>query len=395
MMKWMVFAWTAAAALAASAAPVLTDFESDAMAARVLGRGVPGSEYSLEWSKALSGTNLHWYKLDSMQADPVGTFGLKDTRSEHNRGRTGFYRVREEVSYLVVDMSQGALASHWPVTNLTAVPAGGWTDEYKTGKLVLRRIPAGSFTMGSPEGELGSLGETQHLVHLTEDFYVGVFEVTQRQWELATGYRPSFFKNGEFYKTRPVEQVSWADICGSEAGAAWPADGPHEVDPGSFLYALRRQTGLNFDLPTEAQWEYACRAGTTNALNSGKDLTSIKDCPNMDEVGRYGYNRGTDNTETCDTSGGTAAVGSYKPNAWGLHDMHGNVSEWCLDWPAEYGEEAEMDPPGASEGTQRTLRGGCWNYGALRCRSAARNSAIPSGASSPKTTGLRLVCPVQ
>ena len=355
----------------------------------VQGTGVPMSEYRLEWTKALAGTDLKWYGVGSAKAGQDGTFSAED--ETHRKG--GFFRVAEEVEYLVVDMGQGALASHWPVTNLTAVPEGGWTDEYKTDKLVLRRVPAGVFMMGSPEGEQGRFGnETQHAAGVSKDFYVGIFEVTQRQWELATGYKPSFFRNEDCWKTRPVERVSYGDIRGDGAGAAWPADGQHAVDPGSFLYAMRRLTGLDFDLPTEAQWEYACRAGTTNALNSGRELTSVTDCPNMAEVGRYGYNRGADNSETCDTAGGTAAVGSYEPNAWGLYDMHGNVAEWCLDWLGDYAGD-EMDPQGPWEGALRVVRGGCWNYGARRCRSGARDNAAPSEVA--KTVGLRLVCPAE
>jgi formylglycine-generating enzyme required for sulfatase activity len=390
-MKNVLKAMVLAAAVLGAAAQgevVLTGIEFGAWTT-VQGTGVPMSDYKLEWTKALLGTDLKWYDVGSAKAELDGTFSVED--DTHRKG--GFFRVAEDVEYLVVDMSLGALASHWPVTTLTAAPEGGWTDEYKTDKLVLRRVPAGVFMMGSPEGELGRrANETQHAAGLSEDFYVGLFEVTQRQWELATGYRPSFFTNDACYKTRPVERVSYEDIRGKGAGAAWPQDGQHAVEMGSFLYAMRRLTGLDFDLPTEAQWEYACRAGTTNALNSGKDLTTATNCPNMDEVGRYEYNRGTDNTKTCDTTGGTAAVGSYKPNAWGLYDMHGNVAEWCLDWFGEYGGD-EMDPQGASEGGYRVLRGGGWNYSARLCRSGSRGTAVPSDA--PNNVGLRLVCPVE
>ncbi|MFZ4397806.1 MAG: sigma-70 family RNA polymerase sigma factor, partial [Kiritimatiellia bacterium] len=119
--------------------------------------------------------------------------------------------------YLVLDLSGGPSVSNYPVGYLSAVPPGGWSDEYKTTKLVLRKIPAGSFTMGSPTNELGryELGrsdhETQHTVTITKAFYMGVFEVTQRQWELVMGNRPSFFTNSSYYLTRPVEQVSYYD----------------------------------------------------------------------------------------------------------------------------------------------------------------------------------------
>ncbi len=115
--------------------------------------------------------------------------------------------------YRVVDLSGGTGASSYPVTYLTAVPSGGWTDTYKTTRLVLRRIPAGTFIMGSPSSELGRDSyEIQHTVTLTKDFYIGVFEVTQRQWELVMGNKPSYFNNTSYYSTRPVEEISYYEI---------------------------------------------------------------------------------------------------------------------------------------------------------------------------------------
>jgi hypothetical protein len=122
--------------------------------------------------------------------------------------------------YLVIDLAGGADATNYPVSTLAGVPAGGWTEEHRTTKLVLRRIPAGTFTMGSPTGELGrSTDETQHQVTLTQDFYIGVFEVTQEQWYRVMGDWPSYFNNTAYRASRPVERVSYNDIRGSSAGA--------------------------------------------------------------------------------------------------------------------------------------------------------------------------------
>lgn len=294
-----------------------------------------------------------------------------------------------EVVYLVIDLSSGASSSSYPVSTLDALP-DPIPDEYKSSKLVLRRIPAGHFTMGSPTNEVGRYpdsDETQHSVTLTEDFYIGVFEVTQRQWELVMGNRPSDFNNTTYYKTRPVEQVSYSDVRGASAGAGWPAN--NAVDATSFVGKLRARTGFTFDLPTESQWEYACRAGTTTALNSGKNLASWGSDANMNEVGRYWHNGGKGYSSNSDASVGTAKVGSYLPNQWGLYDMHGNVAEWCLDWYGTY-PGAVSDPAGPTSGPVRVTRGGYWDSSAWLGRSAFRSRCQPSPRA--RYMGLRLSC---
>ena len=293
--------------------------------------------------------------------------------------------------WLVVDMSAGPEAVSWPVDWLDAEPEGGFnTALYKTDKLVLRRIAPGTFTMGSPASELGRWDdEDRHEVTLTKPFFLGLFEVTQRQWELALGTRPSYFTNDSCYATRPVEPVSYEDIRGRAAGERWPAD--NGVDDGSFLAVVRAKTGLSFDLPTDAQWEWACRAGTTAMLNSGKDLTGTATCPNLDELGRYWGNGGQNGTPSCGTSAGTAEVGSFLPNAWGLYDMHGNVCEWCLDWYVpSLGTGAVTDPSGPASGSTRVLHGGGWVHSARFCRSAARHYRDP--AEIFNGYGFRLAC---
>ena len=306
---------------------------------------------------------------------------------------TDDYVAPSKDTYLIIDLSAGSEAASYPVSTLAAAPAGGWTDEYKTTKLVLRKIPAGSFTIGSPEDELGHAdNETQHQVTLTKDFYVGVFEVTQKQWELVTGNWPSYFSNVSYCDSRPVEKVSYDDIRGSGVGSGWPANSA--VDADSFLGRLRAKTSLTFDLPTEAEWEYACRAGTTTALNSGENLTDKLNCLNMAKVGRYWYNGGSGYSSDGDTSVGSAKVGSYLPNRWGLYDMHGNVWEWCLDWKQdELGSSALTDPRGAAGGAAgesfRVIRGGCWFLNASSCRSAYRAGRLQSLEDS--NLGFRLV----
>ncbi len=290
-----------------------------------------------------------------------------------------YLRKHSAELYMVVDVSSGTNATSYPVTYLNQVPEGGWTDEYKTTKIVLRFIESGTFMMGSPEDELGrSDNEDSHQVTISRPFYIGVFEVTQKQWELVMGSNPSYHRGN----ARPVDDVSYNDIRGSSNGAKWPASS--DVDTTSFMGKLRAKTGLStFDLPTEAQWEYACRAGTTTALNSGKNLTAEYECPNMAEVGCYYHNN----------SGGHSVVGKYKPNARGLYDMHGNVWEWCLDWSlSNLGKTAITDPVGATSGSSRLIRGGGWYNDAQYCRSATRSIEYSSSGYSDYGLGFRLSC---
>lgn len=303
-----------------------------------------------------------------------------------------------DAPYLVVNLSGGPDAAEYPVSRLDEPPSDGWTDIHKGNLLVLRRIAPGSFMMGSPLNELGRpasrLGlreEPLHDVTLTQSFYMGVFEVTQRQWRLVTGMDPAYFK-GDF---RPVEYVSYSMIRGKNKGALWPESAT--VDADSFLGKLRHKTGIRFDLPTEAQWEYACRAGSVTALNSGENLTATAaPCPNMVKVGRYRHNRGDGQGEGFSEH---TTVGSYEPNAWGLYDMHGNVQEWCLDWWRwdEIDRTAVTDPKGVPSETltglvpQRITRGGCYYYDAPACRSASRNS-YPSFYTYT-VTGFRISAP--
>ena len=268
-----------------------------------------------------------------------------------------------------------------PVTNSgTVVESVVWTgvttnDVYRTTKLVLRRIRAGSFGMGAS----ASLSTT-----LTKDFYAGVFEVTQRQWELIMGTKPSWFNNASYYTTRPVEQVPYDAIRGATNGTPtinWPATGS-SVHPTNFLGRLRATTGIaDFDLPTEAQWEYLCRARTTTVFNDGNTdakITGSEENNNgntnkyLNALGRYKFDGGETVQTGNPANSGTAVVGSYLPNAWGLYDTHGNVREWCLDW---YGIQAGVsDPSGVSSGSQRVSRGGSWGRAASQSAAADRNA---------------------
>lgn len=206
-------------------------------------------------------------------------------------------------------------------------------------------IPSGTFLMGSPTNEYERDDtEVQHEVALSRGYYMGVTEVTQGQWKAVMGNNPSSFK--DCGHDCPVEYVSWDDVQ-------------------AFIRRLNQKEGTNrYRLPTEAEWEYACRAGTDTFFYTGGCLTTSE--ANYD--GKYplfGCEKG-------DSRRSTVKVGSFSPNAWGLHDMHGNVWEWCEDWYGDYPSGAVTDPKGPSSGSIRVSRGGSCYSNAEYCRSAYR-----------------------
>jgi len=212
----------------------------------------------------------------------------------------------------------------------------GWAREivHEATGIELVFAPAGKFMMGSPANERARMpGEDQHEVTLTRPFYIGRCEVAQAQWKQVMGENPAQFKNEQ----APVECVSW-EAC------------------REFL----RKAGGVLTLPTEAQWEYACRARTTARFCCGDDEKVLPE---------YAWFGG----------GGTHPVAQKKPNAWGIHDMHGNVYEWCADWFAPYPPGAATDPTGPATGEEKVMRGGCYRYSPQKCRSAKRLGAPPAG----------------
>ncbi len=241
-------------------------------------------------------------------------------------------------------------------------------------------IPAGSFIIGSPTNEVGrSTNETRHTVTLTRGFFMGKYPVTQANYSSLMNTNPAYFNtNNGFVRdlNRPVEQVDWSDAtnyCGKLT---------QQERAAGHIFAT-----WSYRLPTEAEWEYACRAGTTTPFYYGNDLLS--GLANFN--GQYEYVGGVG---TVFNSGGvvlnrTVAVGGYAPNARGLYDMAGNVWEWCQDWFGNFSTNSVTDPPGPGAGTMRVFRGGALNVIGRDCRSASRSGYFPS--ENLNTVGFRVV----
>ncbi len=221
-------------------------------------------------------------------------------------------------------------------------------------------IRAGEFIMGSPADEPGRKDdEIQHRVRLSRDYWMGETQVTQALWEAVMGDNPSAFDDGGEY---PVEEVSWDDCQ-------------------RFIQDLNRLvSGGGFRLPTEAEWEYACRAGTTTPFHTGRCLGTHE--------ANYDGNYPLEGCPEGEYREQTTRVASFAPNAWGLYDMHGNVDEWCQDWYGVYPSGPVTYPSGPSSGANRVLRGGGWRSDAGGCRSAYRDGLTPDFRYS--NLGLRL-----
>ena len=218
-------------------------------------------------------------------------------------------------------------------------------------------IPSGEFMMGSERGSGG--GRPVHRVRITKGFYLGAYEVTQAQWQSVMGSNPSHFKGAD----RPVERVSWTDCQG-------------------FVRKLCAKEGVpegTYRLPTEAEWEYACRAGSTTRFYFGDS---------DGDLDNHGWHRGNSGRQT-------HPVGEKTPNGFGLYDMHGNVWEWCSDWydSGYYGKSPGADPPGPGSGSYRVNRGGGWLHSSGDCRSAGRSWDAPVGRYFSLGFRLARTCP--
>jgi formylglycine-generating enzyme required for sulfatase activity len=229
-------------------------------------------------------------------------------------------------------------------------------------------IPAGRFMMGSPAaGQVFPNNEVLHEVELTQPFYLGTTEVTEHQWarvmedefetkvieirdpdtQLLIRKEEQKIRNTKLGSQLPMRNISWTQAV--------------KFCRRLEKIAEEKEKGRNYRLPTESQWEYACRAGTSTAYSFGDSA---------DALGEYGWFQGNSN--------GSQPVGKKMPNAWGLYDMHGNVLEWCSDWHGDYPGGLAVDPTGSTDGSHRVTRGGFWFFSASGCRSAYRSWLVPT-----------------
>ncbi len=222
-------------------------------------------------------------------------------------------------------------------------------------QIKMRLMPEGNFVMGSSGMEADRQNDEgpQHQVTITKSFYLGIYEVTQMQWEAVMGTRPSCFG---YVAMNPVESISWDDCQ-------------------KFIAKLNTLGIGTFRLPTEAEWEYACKAGSTTRFPWGDD-------PEYTKLGEYAW-------YDANSAQKLHPVGQKKPNAWGLYDMHGNVWEWCSDWYGSYSDMNQTDPTGAVTGSNRVKRGGSWRNFPKYCRAADRDYGTPADAYD--SLGFRLV----
>ena len=324
-------------------------------------------------------------------------------------------------NYMVVDISAAAQPNtqkYYPGADF--VPGGVSSSLYKTTTLLMRKIMAKgvTWTMGSvAESGRNVDREATHQVMLTNNYYIGVYEVTQTQWQQITGYNNSYY-TGE-RAMRPVDKVNYNEIRiygNSESSAtaeqiasySWPRDPSGD----SFLGKLRNRTAIDFDLPSDAQWEFAARSGNgEGSWNDGSAMNikmsggnALSDT-HLALLGRYASNGGktsggTDPAADCGVTNGSAIVGSYLPNDWGIYDMHGNVWEWCLDWQQDnigsYDGKININPSAPAQtlsgasGATRVTRSGSWMNIAGLCRAAFRSASAAN--SRNKHYGLRVVC---
>ena len=409
MHTWRKVGCCLAAAVALSASAVT--IQVDQVKQRYPWNGIVDIDYTLTYQDGESllnpTTDRIWFKVINNAVEPATTnvalcldkFPVPVSAGSH---RIAWNANADKVNFVSKNVTVVASVSRYlerymivnltekdPDTGLFRVnftiqkPEGGFDqDLYKGDKMVFRLVPPGAFTMGSPTTEVGRCPrmtdfgrdtEVQHPVMISKPMYVGIFPVTQKQWSLLVGNLPNSQSSAGNYKPVSIPRYSYA------RGGDWPTQ--TGVGSGSFIGILRAKTGYDFDLPTEAQWEYACRAGTTSAFNNGTE--------SPDGLAQYNQTA-------------LADVGTFAPNAWGLYDMHGNIWEVCLDyWSTSPENLPVVDPVGPTTGEKikgsvnRVIRGGRWAMQPSQIRSANRDGMAIDQEYSTGGNGIRVFLTVK
>ena len=322
---------------------------------------------------------IKWQPRNSWPGYTNGCFSAKVTA----------HPLEDPPDYMVVSLGDETAPDIAYYVSTNAFPEGGLTNDiYRTSRLVMRRIRAAGvrWRMGAVAEDYSdatkdvslSVRENAHYVTLSEDYFIGIYEITQAQGAKFGG-KGSGFTGYADSPLRPSSDIPYQTIRGSGTGNG------HTVKSGSALYKLRTLTGIDFDLPTSAQWEYACRAGTTSLLYTGKALVNA----NVFEIGWIYGNSEINGERTAQV------VGQKKPNDWGLYDMLGNSREWCLDWYCGTPSSDDVvDPMGPATGSDRVLRGGDYSRNIKNFRPAASYFIGDSEDRRGNQHGFRVVCPV-
>jgi formylglycine-generating enzyme required for sulfatase activity len=330
----------------------------------------PVSKNLIAGIKFLSNSKIEVIKIQRSKSTPIQTTNMT-------------YTTGDQLLYTATSATF--------VASVPDVPTGGKIVDFYFAAIPTSAIPAGTFVMGSPVTEIDrGGGEVMHQVTL-DAFYISKYEVTNAQYAAFLNVK-NIGSNGKFvtlppYPTRTYifSNNSWGLIYNGTQWIAVAGYENHPVIDVTWYGAIEYANYLGGTLPTEAQWEYACRAGTTTPFYTGNFLTNIQ--ANYDWT--TPYNNGTNTVNT--SLNKTQNVGIYYPNTWGLYDMHGNVSELCYDWFGGLPSTPQTNPYGANSGSCRVIRGGSWSSFALDCRSSSRNCASPDYITSIPDVGFRVV----
>lgn len=352
---------------------------------------IPDFRVKLTLSASAANLDEVLYKIYDLTAATPAKSCTDVTRRQILNGEYGDY-VTDYAS-----LGQGFTTSASDVLIWTGVTNG---LAYKTDKLVMRRIKAGTFTCG------GNINTPGIEITIGSDYFIGVFEATYAQCELLTAGRTTlFFSNEVCRAARPMDSVCFDNIRGQN-GKEWPTNPTADLGTQTYLNRIRVKTGVNsFDLPQEIHWEYAARGGTQTIWNNGMtDETSQDRNKVLPLIARTKYTGGWGWSQTeavlptgdADTTRGTAEVGSYLPNAFGLYDCHGNVGEWCLDRGLAWGNVTKdylMSGNTTVEAGQRIVKGADWYTGVTNQKIDRRALVVNTGkqipGSSAGTLGFR------